>query len=143
MRSISVGTPATSASTADRYGAAWADTSALVSFIANLIRNASRLLVPPVIEPVALKAAKLREGSRERLALIHVACLPARSDRIATEERGIERHARLEREPLVGGPIQQWERGEVAHVVPEDLFRDAVPRNRDIRESISPVLQRG
>jgi len=68
----------------------------------DLIRDPSRLFVAPVVVSIALESTQSRQAGAERSASIDPRRLPSGGQRVASEERGIQRHARLKREPFVG-----------------------------------------
>src|SRR4029078_5700577 len=102
--------------------------------------NAPGSFVAPRFKPFALQAAKPTERRRQRFALIDHARLPPGRDGVAPKERGIERHARLRRQPLVAVSVEQRERREIANVVGDNLFREAVAWNLDSGEAAPPLL---
>lgn len=61
----------------------------------------------------ALQATKAGERCIEELAAVEHGGLPAHRDGVPTEQRGVERDARLRRQPLVLAPLQPSERPEI------------------------------
>jgi hypothetical protein len=65
------------------------------------------------VHAIALHSAQLCEARFEYRALIEHRRLPAGGERVAAEERGVQRDACLDREPLVLGTVKQREGAEV------------------------------
>ena len=108
----------------------------------HLIRNASGFLVVPGVEPVALHPPQPQKRRGQRAASIDHRRLPAGGHGVAAEERWIERHASLKREPFVAVAVEQRKGGDVTDVAGDDLLGERVARNLDAREARAPLLDR-
>ena len=108
----------------------------------HLIRNASGFLVVPGVEPVALHPPQPQKRRGQRAALIDHRRLPAGGHGVAAEERWIERHASLKREPFVAVAVEQRKGGDVTDVAGDDLLGERVARNLDAREARAPLIDR-
>ena len=64
-----------------------------------------------------------------------IAGLPAGGHGVAAEERRVERHAGLQRQPFVAWAVQHREGGDVPDVAADHLFDDAVARDLDSCEA--------
>ena len=107
---------------------------------AHLVGDAARLLVAPVEDAVRLQPAEARERAVEHGAAVEHRRLPACGQRVAAEERRVERHARLQRQPLVGLAFELREGGEVLDGAGEDALDERVAGRAHHRQPVAPDL---
>ena len=95
--------------------------------LADLVGNAPGLLVAPVVERDRSAAARASSAPASSAApRSSVAGLPAGGERVAAEERRVERHARPAAPAIRRGcAVEQRERGEVADVVLDHSLDDS------------------
>jgi hypothetical protein len=106
--------------------------------LAHLVGDPSGLLVAPFVRAVALHSAELREARVEEGALVEHRRLPSGGQRVAAEQCGVQRNARLDREPLVGAPVEQRKGGQVLGALLHQLLHVGRARDLHPRESFAP-----
>ena len=77
--------------------------------LSDLIRNATGLFVAPRVDAIALQSPEPGEARLERLSTVHPRRLPSGGQRVPAEQRRIQGHAGLQREPFVALALEQRE----------------------------------
>ena len=92
------------------------------------------------VDSIALHPAEPRQAGVERSPAVDPRGLPSRGERVAAEQRRIQRHAGLKSQPFIVLALDERERREVAHAGGDHPLGGELTSRRDACESRAPFL---